>query len=160
MDCKSGEFYLIPVCVMLIEESQIGIVYVIITTVLFLFPPDLPVTGSNMSMYFCIFSIPNIYISPCICSYMISNSRLLPLLNPSISRALTRPYHTDYCVVVFFIILLVSVFQWFFDGRKNFTGPRIDIDALQNGEVVGMEPSYSEDGSGVGSLGDMPKEVK
>lgn len=66
----------------------------------------------------------------------------------------------NYCVVVFFIILLVSVFQWFIDGRKNFTGPRIDIDALQNGEVVGMEPSYSEDGSGAGSTGNASKDVK
>jgi hypothetical protein len=31
------------------EDSKIGIAYVIITTVLFLFPPELPVTGSNMS---------------------------------------------------------------------------------------------------------------
>ena len=84
----------------------------IITTVLFLFPPDLPVTGSNM----------------------------------------------NYCVVVFFIILMVSVFQWFIDGKKNFTGPRIDIGALQNGEVVGMEPA-SEDQS-AGSLGEDSKEVK
>ena len=30
-------------------NSKIGIAYVIITTVLFLFPPELPVTGSNMS---------------------------------------------------------------------------------------------------------------
>lgn len=29
--------------------NVIGISYVIVTTVLFLFPPDLPVTGSNMS---------------------------------------------------------------------------------------------------------------
>ena len=29
--------------------QQLGIVYVIVTTVLFLFPPALPVTGSNMS---------------------------------------------------------------------------------------------------------------
>jgi choline transport protein len=87
---------------------------VILTTVLFLFPPDLPVTGSNM----------------------------------------------NYCVVVFFIILLVSVVQWFVDGRKNFTGPRVDIDALQNGEVVGMEPGYSENGSAGGSIGTESKEVK
>ena len=40
---------------------------------------------------------------------------------------------------------MVSVFQWYFDGRKNFTGPRIDIHALQHGAVVGMEPG-SEDG--------------
>lgn len=82
--------------------NLIGIIYVIITTVLFLFPPDLPVTGSNM----------------------------------------------NYCVVVFFIILVVSMVQWYVDGKKNFTGPRIDVDALQNGAVVGMEPTFSsEEGS-------------
>lgn len=32
--------------------NGIGISYVIVTTVLFLFPPDLPVTGSNMSTSF------------------------------------------------------------------------------------------------------------
>ena len=38
--------------------------------------------------------------------------------------------------------------QWYVDGMKNFTGPRIDVDALQNGEVVGMDPvSSSEEGS-------------
>jgi choline transport protein len=96
----------------LIRGFQIGVAYVIITTVLFLFPPDLPVTGSNM----------------------------------------------NYCVVVFFIILVVSILQWVFDGRKNFTGPRVDIDALQNGEVVGLQPSpSSEDGSGSGSYGDDSK---
>ena len=88
--------------------------YVILTTVLFLFPPDLPVTGSNM----------------------------------------------NYCVVVFFIIVMVSVVQWFVDGRKNFTGPRVDIDALQNGEVVGMEPDSSENASGSGSVVTAPKESK
>jgi hypothetical protein len=76
-----------------------------------------------------------------------------------VSRELTEP-SPDYCVVVFFIILMVSVFQWFIDGRKNFTGPRVDIDALQNGEVVGMEPGFSEDGSGTRSIGDESKVVK
>jgi choline transport protein len=50
--------------------------------------------------------------------------------------------------VVFFIILVISMVQWYVDGKKNFTGPRIDVDALQNGEVVGMDPvSSSEEGS-------------
>lgn len=84
----------------------------IITTVLFLFPPDLPVTGSNM----------------------------------------------NYCVVVFFIILVISIFQWFIDGRKNFTGPRIDVGALQNGEVLGMEPGFEKDEET--SVGEESKEVK
>lgn len=60
--------------------NLIGIAYVIVTTVLFLFPPVLPVTGSNM----------------------------------------------NYCVVAFFIVLVISTVQWFVDGRKNYTGPRID----------------------------------
>ncbi|PLB41056.1 amino acid permease [Aspergillus candidus] len=35
----------------------------------------------------------------------------------------------NYCVVAFGIILIVSVVQWIVDGRKNFTGPRMDVDA-------------------------------
>lgn len=55
---------------------------------------------------------------------------------------------TDYCVVVFFIILVISIVQWFIDGRKNFSGPRVNIEQLANGEVMGMELSVSEeDGS-------------
>lgn len=62
--------------------NLLGIIYVIITTVLFLFPPDLPVTGSNM----------------------------------------------NYCIVAFSVWLAIAVFQWFIDGRKNYTGPKVDID--------------------------------
>ncbi|CZT03124.1 related to HNM1-Choline permease [Rhynchosporium agropyri] len=79
--------------------NLIGIAYVIITTVLFLFPPELPVTGTNM----------------------------------------------NYCVVVFFLILLVSIFQWFVDGKKNFSGPRVSLDDLQDGEVVGLDPAMSSE---------------
>jgi choline transport protein len=46
-------------------------------------------------------------------------------------------------VVVFFIILVISVVQWFVDGRKNFTGPKVNIDELQNGVVAGMDPVMS-----------------
>ncbi|KAF1837446.1 amino acid transporter [Decorospora gaudefroyi] len=67
--------------------NLIGVSYTIVTTVLFLFPPELPVSASNM----------------------------------------------NYCVVAFGIILFISTFQWFVDGRKNFTGPRTDtgIDVLE-----------------------------
>lgn len=87
----------------------IGIVYVIVTTVLFVFPPDLPVTGSNMSK-----SLPSSF-----------------------------PTHTlislsDYCIVAFAIVIIISSITWFIDGRKNFHGPKIDLDALKEGEVVGM----------------------
>ena len=42
------------------------------------------------------------------------------------------PTHIDYCIAAFAVIIIISVFQWFVDGRKNFTGPRVDItlDAL------------------------------
>lgn len=64
------------------SANILGLVYVTITTVLFLFPPDLPVTGSNM----------------------------------------------NYSIVAFGVWLFISVFQWFIDGRKNYTGPKVDID--------------------------------
>ncbi|KAI9934568.1 hypothetical protein ASPWEDRAFT_175295 [Aspergillus wentii DTO 134E9] len=63
--------------------DMISLSYILLTTVLFLFPPALPVTGSNM----------------------------------------------NYCIAAFAIIVIVSVFQWFVDGHKNFTGPRIDLTA-------------------------------
>ena len=33
----------------------------------------------------------------------------------------------DYAVVAFAIVLIISSLQWFFDGRKNYKGPRIEI---------------------------------
>lgn len=48
---------------------------------------------------------------------------------------------TDYCVVVFFIILVISIAQWFVDGKKNFTGPRVNLENLQSGAVFGLDPS-------------------
>lgn len=63
--------------------NLVGVFYVIITTVLFVFPPVLPVTGSNM----------------------------------------------NYCIVVFFIWMVIAMVQWFVDGRKNFTGPKMDFEA-------------------------------
>jgi choline transport protein len=62
--------------------NLLGIAYVIVTTVLFVFPPDLPVSGSSM----------------------------------------------NYCVVAFAVVLIISMIQWFVDGRKNFKGPKVDIE--------------------------------
>lgn len=58
---------------------------------------------------------------------------------------------------MFFIILVISIVQWFVDGRKNFHGPKVNIESLANGEVIGMDPS--DEGSG-SYLGDDTKEVK
>jgi hypothetical protein len=52
----------------------------------------------------------------------------------------------NYCIAAFAIVLIVSVIQWFVDGRKNYTGPQIDVDALKSGEVVGMAPTESNVG--------------
>lgn len=46
----------------------------------------------------------------------------------------------NYCVAAFAIVFIVSVVQWFVDGRKNYTGPKLDIEALKKGEIVGMAP--------------------
>lgn len=62
--------------------NLLSIAYITITTVLFVFPPTLPVTGSNM----------------------------------------------NYCIVVFTIVLAVSTFQWLVDGRKNYNGPKIELE--------------------------------
>ena len=86
--------------------NLIGISYVIVTTVLFLFPPGLPVTGSNMS-----------------------GSSFDPSTNPcSVPVWLTC---IDYCVVAFTIVLIISTVQWFVDGHKHFKGPRVDLEVLQ-----------------------------
>jgi choline transport protein len=47
---------------------------------LFVFPPELPVTGESM----------------------------------------------NYAIVVFAIVCIISGLTWIFDGRKNYTGPRVE----------------------------------
>lgn len=42
----------------------------------------------------------------------------------------------DYCVAALGIVFLVSLFQWIVDGRKNFTGPRVNIDEFSHGIAV------------------------
>lgn len=54
----------------------------------------------------------------------------------------------NYCIVAFAIVLIISIVQWYVDGKKNYTGPKLDMEAMKNGEVVGLalEPSNSETG--------------
>jgi choline transport protein len=66
--------------------NLVGIAYTVVTTVLFLFLPEQPVTGESM----------------------------------------------NFCVVIFAIIFIISIGQWFFDGRKNYRGPRVDEAALRS----------------------------
>jgi len=100
----------------------LGITYVIITTVLFLFPPELPVTGSNM----------------------------------------------NYCIVAFSVWLAIAVFQWFIDGRKNYTGPKVDIDhhvlvatpTVEGHEAGGLTRNQGHLGSEKTSGSDMAQDVE
>ncbi|XXG95299.1 hypothetical protein Hte_001560 [Hypoxylon texense] len=73
--------------------NLVGIGWTILTTVLFVFPPELPVTSENM----------------------------------------------NYCIVAFGVILLIAVVTWIFDGRKNYTGPHVDVEGLEKGQIVGVE---------------------
>ena len=90
-----------------------GVAYVILTTVLFVFPPELPVTGSSM----------------------------------------------NYCIVAFAIVFIISAITWIFDGRKNYTGPQVEIDAHvltavqspENSRGSEMEEAYSSKVDGKGS---------
>ncbi|KAI1088971.1 amino acid transporter [Rostrohypoxylon terebratum] len=73
--------------------NLVGIAWTILTTVLFVFPPELPVTSENM----------------------------------------------NYCVVAFGVILIIAMVTWIFDGRKNYTGPHVDVEGLEKGKTEGVE---------------------
>jgi choline transport protein len=51
----------------------------------------------------------------------------------------------DYCIVAFAIIIIISTIQWFVDGRKNFTGPRHDVN-MEVLDAVQSEQNDPEDG--------------
>ncbi|KAJ5263374.1 hypothetical protein N7478_010979 [Penicillium angulare] len=54
----------------------------------------------------------------------------------------------NYCIVAFAVIIIISVFQWIVDGRKNFTGPRIDLGVegvpVGHGAAEEAEPGTSK----------------
>lgn len=33
----------------------------------------------------------------------------------------------NYCIVAFAIVLIISVIQWYVDGRRNYKGPSIEL---------------------------------
>jgi len=76
---------------------QVGIAWTILTTVLFVFPPETPVTSENM----------------------------------------------NYAVAAFGVILLISGMTWIIDGRKNYRGPRLDVEGLVAGKTEGFEPAQT-----------------
>ncbi|KAG5978794.1 hypothetical protein E4U55_005940, partial [Claviceps digitariae] len=67
----------------------IGILWTMLTTILFVFPPQIPVTANNM----------------------------------------------NYCIVALGIMFLIAGATWIFDGRKHYEGPRLDVRALQDGQI-------------------------
>ncbi|KAH8677654.1 amino acid/polyamine transporter I [Xylariales sp. PMI_506] len=85
--------------------NLVGIAWTLLTTILFVFPPEIPVDSNNM----------------------------------------------NYCVVAFGIMILIAVTTWIFDGRKHYTGPKIDVDGMLHGKVEGMEgmdPVATKEASG------------
>ncbi|KAI5368226.1 putative amino acid/polyamine transporter I, amino acid permease [Septoria linicola] len=109
INCLRGRKQLPPTRSFILPEwfgwtvNLMGIAFVIVTTVLFVFPPELPVTGNNM----------------------------------------------NYCIVAFGIVFIISMIQWFVDGRKNYTGPKLDIEAdvLVAIETIDRPSETSGDGS-------------
>ena len=101
--------------------NLLGVAFVILTTILFVFPPVLPVTGSNM----------------------------------------------NYCIAAFAIVLLISLIQWFVDGRKNYTGPKVDLEEIilttaENPEdlnVPGLAEKMAENDHANGDLSEKEKHV-
>lgn len=75
----------------------VGLCFTALTTVFFVFPPELPVTGNNMN-----------------CASPRSRKCADPLIAPAPPDA----------IVVFGIIAIVASLTWVFQGRKTFRGPR------------------------------------
>lgn len=46
----------------------------------------------------------------------------------------------NYCVVAFAIVIMIATIQWFVDGRKNFHGPLVNLNALKEGGVLAIDP--------------------
>lgn len=44
----------------------------------------------------------------------------------------------DYCVAAFGIVFIISAITWIVDGRKNYVGPRIEVEVLSG--QVGDQP--------------------
>ena len=61
----------------------------------------------------------------------------------------------DYCIVAFFIVIVISTVQWFVDGRKNFHGPKIefvDTDVIMGANSDSDPVSLEKDGKAISEL--------
>jgi hypothetical protein len=70
----------------------------------------------------------------------------------------------NYCSAAFGIIGLISVVTWVFDGRKNFTGPKMGIvHAVEENGVLGGGDAHgvhTDKLSSVGGSEDSPVKEK
>ena len=46
--------------------------------------------------------------------------------------------YIDYCVAAFGIVFIISTITWIVDGRKNYVGPRFEVEVL--GGQAGEQP--------------------
>lgn len=51
----------------------------------------------------------------------------------------------NYCIVAFAIVLFISTIQWFVDGRKNYTGPKVET---MPQHILTAEQSHEDHGNG------------
>ena len=61
----------------------------------------------------------------------------------------------DYCIVAFFIVIVISTVQWFVDGRKNFHGPKVefvDTDVIVGANSDSDPTSIGKDGKAISEL--------
>lgn len=67
----------------------------------------------------------------------------------------------NYCIVAFAVWMIISMIQWFVDGKKNYSGPNLDVEAMKTGEVQGMDPvtTHGTNGSHRAYNADKTKEV-
>lgn len=61
----------------------------------------------------------------------------------------------NYCIVAFGIMLFIAGLTWIFDGRKNYRGPRLDVQGLIEGRIEGMETLAVHDKAAEGSKTDL-----
>ena len=62
---------------------------------------------------------------------------------------------SDYCIVAFMIVLIVSTIQWLTDGRNNYKGPRVEIggEVLEDSEAPNMVAGQPSSHQGNGEVG-------
>lgn len=53
----------------------------------------------------------------------------------------------NYCIAAFAIIIIISVIQWFVDGRKNYQGPHVEDEIYKFTETQGLQVGNSNEES-------------